>query len=69
LVLQTGKTYYFGLLAKFNKNIDNVLFGFEMENTKGVKLFLLIIFEVLPHVQTGDSVKESRGQPQMDALQ
>lgn len=57
LVLQTGETYYFGLLAKFNKNIDNVLFGFEMENTKGVKLFSVNNFltdEVLPHVQAGE---------------
>lgn len=57
MVLQTGKTYYFGLLAKFNKNIDNVLFGFEMENTKGVKLFSVNNFltdEVLPHVQAGE---------------
>lgn len=57
VVLETGKTYYFGLLTKFYENIDNVLFGFEMENTKGVKLFSVNNFltnEVLPHVKAGE---------------
>lgn len=56
-VLQTEKTYYFGLLAKFHKDIDNALFGFEMENTKGVKLFSVNNFlsdEVLAHVKSGE---------------
>lgn len=56
-VLQTGKTYYFGLLTKFYEDIDNVLFGFEMENTKGAKLFSVNNFltdEVLPHVKAGE---------------
>lgn len=57
VVLETGKTYYFGLLTKFHEDIDNVLFGFEMENTKGVKLFSVNNFltdEVLPHVKSGE---------------
>lgn len=56
-VLQTEHTYYFGLLTKFNRAMDNVLFGFEMENTKGVKLFSVNNFlsdEVLAHVEEGD---------------
>ncbi len=56
-VLETGRTYYFGLLAKFYEDIDNVLFGFEMENTKGSKLFSVNNFmtnEVLPHVSAGE---------------
>lgn len=55
-VLRTGEIYYFGLLTKFYENIDNVLFGFEMENTKGTKLFSINNFltnEVLPHVNAG----------------
>ena len=61
-VLETGKTYYFGLLTKFNEDIDNVLFGFEMENTKGAKLFSVNNFlsdEVLPHVNAGDMYEVS----------
>lgn len=56
-VLQTEKVYYFGLLTKFHKDMDNVLFGFEMENTRGVKLFSINNFltdEVLPHVKKGE---------------
>ncbi len=56
-VLETGKTYYFGLLTKFYEDIDNVLFGFEMENTKGSKLFSVnnyLTNEVLPHVSAGE---------------
>lgn len=57
VVLETGKTYYFGLLTKFYEDIDNVLFGFEMENTRGAKLFSVNNFltdEVLPHVKAGE---------------
>ena len=56
-VLQTEHTYYFGMLAKFYKDMDNALFGFEMENTRGVKLFSVNNFlsdEVLAHVNAGD---------------
>jgi len=56
-VLETEHTYYFGLLTKFYKDMDNVLFGFEMENTKGVKLFSVNNFltdEVLAHVDAGE---------------
>lgn len=61
-VLETGKTYYFGLLTKFYEDVDNVLFGFEMENTKGAKLFSVNNFlsdEVLPHVNAGDMYEVS----------
>lgn len=57
VVLQTEHTYYFGLLTKFKIDMDNVLFGFEMENTKGVKLFSVNNFlsdEVLAHVNAGE---------------
>ena len=57
VVLQTEHTYYFGLLTKFRTDMDNVLFGFEMENTKGVKLFSVNNFlsdEVLAHVNAGE---------------
>ena len=56
-VLQTEHTYHFGLLTKFNTDMDNVLFGFEMENTRGVKLFSVNNFlsdEVLAHVNRGE---------------
>ena len=56
-VLQTGRIYFFGLLTRFHDNVDNVLFGFEMENTKGTKLFSVNNFltnEVLPHVNAGE---------------
>lgn len=56
-VLQTGEIYFFGLLTRFYDNVDNVLFGFEMENTKGTKLFSVNNFltdEVLPHVNAGE---------------
>ena len=56
-VLQTEQIYYFGLLTKFYKDMDNVLFGFEMENTRGVKLFSVNNFltdEVLAHVNSGE---------------
>lgn len=57
VVLQTERTYYFGLLVKFHKDINNALFGFEMENTKGVKLFSVNNFlsdEVLAHVRADE---------------
>ena len=57
MVFETGKTYYFGLLTKFYENVDNVLFGFEMENTKGAKLFSINNFltnEVVSHVNAGE---------------
>lgn len=38
-VLEPGKTYIFGMLVKFKKDFTNVLFGFELENVRGVKLF------------------------------
>ena len=38
-VLEIEKTYNFGLLVKFREDLDNALFGFEMENVRGVKLF------------------------------
>ncbi len=56
-VLQTEHTYHFGLLSRFYKDMDNALFGFEMENTKGVKLFSVNNFltdEVLAHVKAGE---------------
>lgn len=57
LVLPTERKYYFGMLVKFNKNIDNVLFGFELENVRGVKLFSVnnyLTNEVLKNVRAGE---------------
>lgn len=62
VVLQTERTYYFGLLVKFYKDMDNALFGFEMENTKGVKLFSVNNFltdDVLAHVNAGEMYEVS----------
>lgn len=56
-VLEIEKTYYFGLLVKFHEDLDNALFGFEMENVRGVKLFSVNNFltdEVLEHVKAGE---------------
>lgn len=38
-VLGVEKEYTFGVVAKFHEDIKNALFGFELENTKGAKLF------------------------------
>lgn len=38
-VLETKKKYTFGMLVRFNQNLENLLFGFEIENVRGVKLF------------------------------
>ena len=38
-VLKTGEAYQFGMVVEFHKSLENVLFGFEMENVRGVKLF------------------------------
>lgn len=38
-ILKPRGKYVFGILAEFHEDVDNALFGFEMENTKGVKLF------------------------------
>ncbi|OYP07755.1 hypothetical protein CG709_09695, partial [Lachnotalea glycerini] len=57
MVLPTEQSYTFGMLVKFNENIDNVLFGFEMENVRGVKLFSVNNFltnEVLQNVKVGE---------------
>ncbi len=38
-LLKPNCDYTFGIVAEFKEDINNALFGFEMENTKGVKLF------------------------------
>lgn len=38
-VLTPLKTYRFGIVARFTEEMDNALFGFELENVKGTKLF------------------------------
>lgn len=55
-VLKTNEKYTFGIVAKFYTKIDNTLFGFELENTKGVKLFSVNNFlsdSVLEYTQQG----------------
>jgi ABC-type polysaccharide/polyol phosphate transport system ATPase subunit len=57
MVLETKKKYTFGMLVKFNKDLENILFGFEMENVRGVKLFSVNNFltdEVLEKVLMGE---------------
>lgn len=56
-VLSTGNAYLFGIVAKFNKTLDNLLFGFEIENVRGVKLFSVNNFlsnDVLKRVYKDD---------------
>ncbi|MFA9375919.1 MAG: ABC transporter ATP-binding protein [Lachnotalea sp.] len=56
-VLATKKIYTFGMLVKFNQDMENILFGFEMENVRGVKLFSVNNFltdEVLKKVSKGE---------------
>lgn len=56
-VLETGKSYSFGMVVEFHKALENVLFGFEMENVRGVKLFSINNFltnEVIAKVEAGD---------------
>lgn len=38
-VLKPNKKYTFGIISEFKEDVSNALFGFEMENAKGVKLF------------------------------
>lgn len=38
-VLGVEKEYTFGIVARFKEDTKNALFGFELENTKGTKLF------------------------------
>lgn len=57
VVLKPGEDYVFGLLVKFYKDVDNALFGFELENVKGVKLFSVNNFltdEVVEHAGKGE---------------
>lgn len=59
-ILEVEKEYTFGLLAHFNYDLSNVLFGFEMENTRGVKLFSVNNFlsnQVVNSVGKGDYVE------------
>lgn len=38
-LLETRKTYKFGIVGKFNDDIERALFGFELEDLKGVRIF------------------------------
>ena len=38
-VLKPNEKYTFGIVSQFTENVKNALFGFELENTKGTKLF------------------------------
>ena len=56
-VLKTGEAYQFGMVVEFHKSLENVLFGFEMENVRGVKLFSINNFlsnEVLESAKDGE---------------
>ncbi|HJC25601.1 MAG TPA: ABC transporter ATP-binding protein [Candidatus Eisenbergiella merdavium] len=59
-VLEVEKEYKFGLLAYFKCDISNVLFGFEMENTRGVKLFSVNNFltnQVVEKAKNGEYIE------------
>ena len=56
-VLETEKSYSFGMVVEFHKTLENVLFGFEIENVRGIKLFSINNFltnEVMAKVEAGD---------------
>lgn len=38
-LLETRKTYKFGIVGRFNEDIEHALFGFELEDLKGVRIF------------------------------
>ena len=38
-LLETRKTYRFGIVARFYEDIEHVIFGFELEDIKGVRIF------------------------------
>lgn len=38
-LLETGRTYKFGIVARFYEDIEHVIFGFELEDLKGVRIF------------------------------
>lgn len=38
-MLETRKTYKFGIVGKFNEDIERALFGFELEDLKGTRVF------------------------------
>ena len=45
------------MLVKFNEAVDNALFGFEMENVKGVKILSINNFlmdKVVKHIDKGE---------------
>lgn len=59
-ILEVEKEYNFGVLAYFHENLTNVLFGFEMENVRGVKLFSVNNFltdQVVESVEKGEYVE------------
>ncbi len=38
-LLMAGKEYKFGIVARFSENLEHVIFGFELENLKGMRAF------------------------------
>ena len=38
-LLETRKTYKFGIVGRFHEDIEHALFGFELEDLKGVRIF------------------------------
>lgn len=38
-LLETRKKYKFGIVGKFNEDVERVIFGFELENLKGLRIF------------------------------
>lgn len=42
--INADETYYFHLIAKFNKEIDSAIFGFTLENNKGIDVLAVNTF-------------------------
>ena len=56
-ILVPNQEYKVGMLVKFNEAVDNALFGFELENVKGVKVLGINNFlmdKVVKHVDAGE---------------
>lgn len=54
-LIKAENEYTFGIVAKFNEQLQQVLFGFELENLKGVRVFGINNFmenKVIGHIDT-----------------
>ena len=60
-LLEVEKEYEFTIVGKFNENINNIIFGFILENNKGVNLFALNTFisndKKIINVESGEVIE------------